>query len=299
MLVVTGFPYYELTREIASILGGVEVGVAEKVFPDGEFYVRILEPDKIPSNDVVVVSTTYPKQESSLLKTMLLIDAVKQNNPKRIIAVIPYIAYSRQDKVFLPGEPVSACMVLKTLKTIGLDVLVVVDIHSPKTLECFGGPAYNVLVSDLLVKAALKYLENPIVLAPDQGALERASYAARTLGLNYDFLVKSRDRVTGAITYKPKELSVKGRDVVLVDDIISTGGTIAEASRILLQQGARRVVVAATHGLLVGDALKKLKEAGVEKLILANTLLVKHEHELIEYVNITEALKPVLEKITS
>ena len=295
MLVVTGLPGYWLVNAIASGLGGVEIPVYEKLFPDGELYVRLLNPEKVSNRSVVLVSTLYPDQGRSLLRTLLIIDAIKQSNSGRVIGVIPYLAYSRQDKVFMPGEPISACVVVKALKNTGLDALLTVDVHSQRVLECFGDQACNILVSDLMVGNALKYLEKPIVLAPDKGALERASFAARVYGLEYDYLEKTRDRVTGAVSYTPRELSVRDRDVVIVDDIISTGGTIAEATRILYKSGARRVVVAATHGLLVGEALKKLEEAGVYKLILADTLLVRYDHPLVEYVDITpriiEAIK--------
>jgi len=298
MLVVTGLPGYWLVNAIASGLGGVEIPVYEKVFPDGELYDRLLYPEKVSNRSVVLVSTLYPDQGRSLLRTLLIIDAIKQSNSGRVIGVIPYLAYSRQDKVFMPGEPISACVVVKALKNTGLDALLTVDVHSPRVLECFGDQARNILVSDLMVGNALKYLEKPIVLAPDKGALERASFAARVYGLEYDYLEKTRDRVTGAVSYTPRELSVRDRDVVIVDDIISTGGTIAEATRILYKSGARRVVVAVTHGLLVGEALKKLEEAGVYKLILADTLLVRYDHPLVEYVDITpriiEAIKEQL-----
>jgi ribose-phosphate pyrophosphokinase len=298
MLVVTGLPGYWLVNAIASGLGGVEIPVYEKVFPDGELYVRLLNPEKVFNRSVVLVSTLYPDQGRSLLRTLLIIDAIKQSNSGRVIGVIPYLAYSRQDRVFMPGEPISACVVVKALKNTGLDALLTVDVHSPRVLECFGDQACNILVSDLMVGNALKYLEKPIVLAPDKGALERASFAARVYGLEHDYLEKTRDRVTGAVLYTPRELSVRDRDVVIVDDIISTGGTIAEATRILYKSGARRVVVAATHGLLVGEALKKLEEAGVYKLILADTLLVRYDHPLVEYVDITpriiEAIKEQL-----
>jgi ribose-phosphate pyrophosphokinase len=298
MLVVTGPPGYWLVSAIASGLGGVEIPVYEKVFPDGELYVRLLNPEKVTNRSVVLVSTLYPDQGRILLRTLLIIDAIKQSNPGRVIGVIPYLAYSRQDKVFMPGEPISACVVVKALKNTGLDALLTVDVHSPRVLECFGDQAHNILVSDLMVGSALKYLENPIVLAPDKGALERTSFAARVHGLEHDYLEKKRDRVTGAVSYTPRELSVSGRDVVIVDDIISTGGTIAEATRILYKSGARRVVVAATHGLLVGEALRKLEEAGVFKLILADTLLVRYDHPLVEYVDVApriiEAIKEQL-----
>ncbi|MEM4490789.1 MAG: ribose-phosphate pyrophosphokinase-like domain-containing protein, partial [Desulfurococcaceae archaeon] len=111
-----GYPNYWLAKVIASKLKAIEIDVYDKVFPDGELYVRLANPERVALNKVVIVSTFYPEQEKRILKTMLLIDAAKNNNPSKLIALIPYLAYSRQDKVFLPGEPVSACLIMKLLK---------------------------------------------------------------------------------------------------------------------------------------------------------------------------------------
>lgn len=297
MLTVIGYPNYWLAKVIASKLKAIEIDVYDKVFPDGELYVRLANPERVALNKVVIVSTFYPEQEKRILKTMLLIDAAKNNNPSKLIALIPYLAYSRQDKVFLPGEPVSACLIMKLLKNAGVDVLLTVDVHSSRVLECFNGLSVNVMISDLLVKHALRYLNNPVVIAPDKGALERASLPAKTHGLDYDYLEKHRDRVTGEVSYSPREINVRGKDIIIVDDIISTGGTIAESSRMLLKKGANRVIVAASHGLLVGEAIKKLESAGVLKVILADTLGLRHEHKLIEYVDITDKLIEELNKV--
>lgn len=297
MTVVTGYPGYSLVKEVAEVLGAETVEIQEKTFPDGELYVRLCCPEKVVSEDVVVVSTLYPEQEKRLLKTLLIVNAARVAGAKRVVALVPYLAYSRQDKVFLQGEPISAQVIVKTFKATGVDVLVTVDVHSPRVLEYFGEVAVNIVVSDILVEHALKYLENPVIMAPDKGALERAMVAARAHGLEYDYLVKHRDRVTGEVTYTPKELVIRGRDVVLVDDIISTGGTIAEATRVLLKEGARRVLVAVTHGLLVEKALEKMVNAGVGRILLADTLGVKHVHPLVEYVSVTSRIVEELKKV--
>lgn len=287
---------YQVGYEVARELGLEVVSLHEKEFPDGELYVRIPEPAKVASKHTIVFSTLYPRQERTLLKTLLAVDAAKRAGAVGVTAVIPYLAYSRQDKVFLPGEPVSASLVVELLRSAGVDSLVTVDVHSPGVLESFQGRSLNIMVSDLLVKRALDYLKDPVVVAPDRGALERACHAARAHGLLCDYLIKQRDRVTGEVSYVPREVSVSGRDVVIVDDIISTGGTVAEATRILLSSGAERVVVAATHGLLVEGAMKKLEESGVYRVLLANTLGVRHAHPLVDYVDISSRLASELKK---
>nr|WP_157861089.1 ribose-phosphate diphosphokinase [Desulfurococcus amylolyticus] len=293
--VVTGnYPDgFNIAREVNAEV----IGITEKVFPDGEQYVRLDEPDKVRDSTILVISTMYPMQDQSLLKLLILADALARNQAREFIGVIPYLAYSRQDKVFMPGEPVSASTVLRILKSAGYSRLVVVDFHSNSLLSDFKSYLVNILVSDLLVKAVVDKLDKPVILAPDKGALERARFAAESIGLDYDYLVKSRDRVTGAVSYAPREVSVEGRDVVIVDDIISTGGTIAEASRILLKQGARRIFVAASHGLMIGNALSRIMDAGVQRIILANTLSSRLEHPLVEYVDISSRIASVLREL--
>ncbi|MEM4717688.1 MAG: ribose-phosphate diphosphokinase [Desulfurococcaceae archaeon] len=284
---IVGFPGYWLPAEIAGKIGAEEVRVTERSFPDGELYIRLVDYDKIPLRDVILVSTFFPEQDRKIWKTLLILDAIRNNNPKRIIAVRPYLAYSRQDRIFLPGEPVSACVVVKILRNLGVNILLTVDVHSNRVLECFGDGGYNIMVSDILVEHAMKYVDNPIIIAPDKGALDRVSHAARLLSLEHDYLVKQRDRITGEVTYMPRETCVKNRDVVIVDDIISTGGTIAEASKILTKQGARKIVVVAAHGLLAENAINKLESANVNRVILADTLLSRYDHSMLEYVDIS------------
>ena len=262
------------------------INYTQKMFPDGEKYVRILDTEKITGKDIVLINTLYPRQNDSFIETLFLIDALRRTFVRKLVVIIPYLAYSRQDKQFLPGEPVSAEVIIKSIREAGADQLVVIDAHNPQSLKSFNGCAINVLVSDILVKKALEYVENPIILAPDKGALKRVEYAAVKHGLEYDYLIKSRDRITGEVSMTPKELNVHGRDVVIVDDIISTGGTIALATKHVKKQGARKVVVAASHGLMIGNALEKIKGAGVEKIILGNTLGIKHSDNIIEYVEV-------------
>jgi len=279
---------------IAEVLGAELVGVHEKVFPDGEQYVRLLEPEKVQGSTTLVITSMYPGQDQSLTRLLILADALVRNNALMIIGVIPYMAYSRQDKVFMQGEPVSALAVLNALKSARYSRVFTVDFHSKAVLSEAGSYIVNIMVSDILVKAVAGSLVKPVIIAPDKGALERARIAAESIGAEYDYLVKSRDRVTGEVSYSPSEINVAGKDVVIVDDIISTGGTIAEASRILLKNSARAVYVAASHGLMAGSALQRIIEAGVKRVVLGNTLSIVHAHPIIEYVDIAGRVASVV-----
>ncbi|QOR94319.1 ribose-phosphate diphosphokinase [Thermosphaera chiliense] len=296
-VIVPGRNYSEQAARIASILNYPLAKVYWKEFPDGEQYVRIENPELLSAKTAVVVNTMYPGQDRSIMETLMLVDACARAGAIDVKLVIPYLAYSRQDKLFLPGEPVSFSIVLKTLRNAGATGLVTVDSHSPERLAEFQGETVNLLVSDLLVQEALKYSSNPVVIAPDKGALKRAEYAAVKLGLRFDYLVKTRDRVTGQVSYQPREISISGEDIVIVDDIISTGGTIAEASKLLLENGASSIIVAATHGLMLGNALEKIRAAGVRKIILADTLASRIRDDLVEYTDVSRRLAEAVEKV--
>ncbi len=295
-VVIIGKNYGVYEYSYVSATGFKHVEVSSKIFPDGEHYVRISDPEAVRNDKVLIINTMYPRQNDSLLETLMLIDAARRAGASGITVLITYLAYARQDKVFLDGEPVTAEIVIKSIKMCGADALAVIDIHNPETLKAFNGRSTNILVSDVLVEKAVESLENPIVIAPDKGALGRAKYAAERLGLEYDYLVKSRDRITGEVSFSPKEISVKDRDVVIVDDIISTGGTIALAAKTLYSKGARKIVVVATHGLLVGNALNKIRSSKVVKVYLANTLGIKH---VDPYIRVIDISRNVVSKLRS
>lgn len=294
LIIIPGRNYIDESIELAKKIGAEVLNVKYKVFPDGEKYVRIENSEKIMGKPVIISNTMYPSQNDSFIETLMLINASIKANASRIVAYIPYLAYSRQDKVFLTGEPVSAEIVLKTLYYTGIDCLITIDIHSEQVLKELNKCFYNIQVFDILFNNVKHLVNDPIVIAPDKGALNRAKYLADKFSLQYDYLVKERDRVTGEITIQTREIDIRNRDIVIVDDIISTGGTIAEASRKLIEKGARRVIVCASHGLLIGNAIENIKKAGVLKIVLANTLGIRFQDPFIEYVDVSERIAKIL-----
>jgi ribose-phosphate pyrophosphokinase len=275
-VVISGGGLDIIAEKIAAGLNAELIRPVLRVFPDGEHYIRIEDTSNVKDSCIVLVDTMYPWQNDSLLRILMIHDAVWRLGARCIVDFIPYLAYARQDKIFLEGEPVTGELVLNLL-TRGVKNLVVVDIHSRRLLTSREN-VLNLLFFDKLVSKIItdNNVEDPIIISPDTGALHRAEYAARRLKLEYDYLVKHRDRITGQVTLEPKRLNVRGRDVVIVDDIISTGGTIAKAARMLLEQGANEVYVAASHALLVGNALEKILSSGVRKIYTLQTLGVRH-----------------------
>lgn len=244
--------------------------IEEKSFPDGERYVRV--PQRI-EGEAVLVHSTHPPQDERLIQLLLAIDAVKNAGASKVVVVVPYLAYARQDKRFMEGEPISVGVILRSLQAVGADAFVTVDVHNPSSLdEWLRIPHLNVLPAAQLAEYFKGTLHHPLVLAPDRGALHRARAVAEALGASYDYLEKRRDRTTGELSLLPKSIEAEGNDVLIVDDIISTGGTLVLAAKSMLRSGARRVYAACTHAILASGALDKLYGAGVSDVVATDTV---------------------------
>ena len=253
---------------LSSSMGARLCEPAYKTFPDGEDYVRLT--CSVKDEQVVVVKTMYPDQDRSLVTSILIADALKEAGAGDVILVAPYMAYARQDRAFLEGEAVSIRAVMRALWSAGYHALVTVELHKDESLKHFPGRALSVRPFAYMAKA-IGLDGDVVVLSPDMGALPRARELAAELGASYDYIEKQRDRVTGEVTMRPKELDVSGKRVVIVDDIISTGTTVAKAAQILRSLGATDVKVIVAHALLAPGAENRLREAGIGVIHAANT----------------------------
>ena len=266
MKIIPGPSSTKLGNSIAEILGIETVRIAHKKFPDGESYIRF--EGEVAGEEVAIVQTTGPPQDTNLIQLFILADAAKDLGAKRVIAVVPYLAYARQDKRFLPGEAISIQTIGKLLKASGIDELLTVNVHQEKVLEKFEIPARNVSAIGLLANYfKSRGLEGAFALAPDKGASEFAIEASKILGGGYGWLHKERDRYTGEVKTEEKTLDVSGKDAIIFDDIISTGGTTANAVKILKKQGARRIFAACVHPLMIGNAKERILQSGAEEIV--------------------------------
>ncbi len=246
-------------------LGGEVIDAEIRKFPDGEKYVRVLG----SAEEVTVVQSTFRPQDEHLLELLLIGDALKERGVKRLRAVVPYLAYSRQDRVTKDGEPVSVRAVMRALG-IYYDELYVFDLHNPETLRFFPGKAINVSPARAIAEYFGEKLGDGIVLAPDKGARERAKAVAEKLGFEFSHFEKRRISPT-EVEMRPVDVDVSGKNVLIVDDIISTGGTMVKAANLLRELGAKKVFVAATHGVFAEGAIERVGKA-VDELAVTNTI---------------------------
>ena len=273
----------DIAGGMANMMDARIVKAASKRFPDGETYVRI--PEELKGEEVVVVHTMASPQDRSIMELAMLVDAAKGLGSSRVIVVSPYTAYSRQDTRFLPGEPLSISLVLKLLYAAGSTGFMTIEIHKEHSLRYYPGKAISVRPYTFMAK--IIGLEGDLlVLAPDQGALPRARELAAGIGAEHDYLVKHRDRVTGEIVIEPKNIDVAGREVLIVDDIISTGGTIAKAAKSLLSMGAKSVDVMIAHILGIPGSVERIVSSGVRRIYAAYTL-PKVEDPRITYIDVS------------
>jgi ribose-phosphate pyrophosphokinase len=259
---------FELAGKISILTTWPRFLIDTKRFPDGEFYFRFEE--NISGEELLVVQSLFPSQDTHLVELFLILQTARYLKAKSINVFIPYLAYSRQDERYLDGECLSAGLIAELLQHLGADSLYTIDVHNQNVLNMYKIPAYTLSASAELAKYFVsKNLKDPFVVAPDdeEMALKRAETAAKSIGAEYDFFEKSRDRHTGDIITHSKKVNVKGRDVIIIDDIISTGKTSANVAKILKKQGARRVFIGVSHALLLGNALKLLTSSGVDEIV--------------------------------
>jgi len=268
--VIGGGASKDLAKRLARKLKAVYIQTETKIFPDGESKVTL---GKIPKKSVIlVVQSTYPPVDTNLLQALSIISQVRKIS-SRTFAIIPYMGYARQDKQFLSGEVITMSVVAKMLQSAGAKKVIVVDIHSNTALNHFNIPTENISAVPELANYFKKLnLKNPLVVSPDVGGSSRSKKFASLLKTDFIVLKKHRDRKTGRVSIQTAKVDVQGKDLILVDDIISTGDSIIKAAQFLKKQKCKRVFVACTHGLLVEDAEKKIRKAGVSRIISTNTI---------------------------
>ncbi len=273
MYIIGGTASKTVAEDLSKSLDATLARTIIKRFPDNELYVCIS--DDISGEDVIIVQTTYP--DPNIVELFLLQDAVKEAGAKRITVVIPYFGYGRQDKKFKNGEPISAKAIAKLI-SLNADEVITVDPHKEHILDFFSIPASSCSAVPELAKY-MKKKNIDLVLAPDKGALNLAKQASSIINCDFDYMEKNRIN-DKTIEIKPKNLDVHNKNVTIIDDIISTGGTMAKSIDELKKQGANKIFVECTHGLFAGEAIKHLYSAGCSGIISTDT--IKSEYSKVK-----------------
>lgn len=255
-------------------------------FSDGETRVKITP--NLRQRPVFIIQPTTPPVNDSIMELILLLDAAKRSSAKEITVVIPYFGYSRQDRKEMSRVPISASVIASIIEHTGADRILTVDIHSEQQEGFIRCPWDNVYASySLLPEIKKRKLTNLVIASPDKGGVVQATAFAQRLNAEGIAIVyKERDlRVNDASAALAMVGDVRGKDVLLVDDIIATGGTIFNAANFIKKEGARSVRASVTHGLFTGDAIKNLEESSIDEVITTDT--IAHRDEVVQNTKIT------------
>ncbi len=266
MIIVPGPASQELGRKIAELLKQKIVPIEFKRFPDGESYIRF--DGEVENEDVVIVQTTSPPQNENLVQLLLMADTAKELKARTITAVVPYFAYARQDQRFRPREAFSVKTIVTLLQACGVSKIFTVNSHNPAILKTLQVPIEDLSAIPLLAEHFKNSgFNGAFSLALGKKGLATAVEADKVLEGGYGYISTQRDRITGKVTIEEKPLPAKGRDVIIFDDIISSGGTMVKAIAWTRKQGARTVHTACVHPLLMGDAENKILQSGADSIV--------------------------------
>jgi ribose-phosphate pyrophosphokinase len=279
MIVIGGSASEQLAERVAKEVGVDPARTEIKKFPDGETYIRIH--NDVKGQDVAVIQSLYRTPDPYIFEYLLLVDTLRDLGARSIIGVAPYLAYARQDARFYPGEAVTSSSVARLFEAAGTTSFLSIDCHLHRlgdVSKVFRIPAQNLSAMQVLGRYARETFKpkNPIVIAPDEEADQWAAVVAKELDSDHVVFHKTRVRKEGLTSSKVEvdtgQVDLRGKDVVFADDIISTGGTIAEGAKACKKNGARRIFALCTHPVLAEGALKRIKAAGIVRVIGTDTI---------------------------
>jgi len=293
---LTGTSNQNLAKEVSEYLNIPLSDAIVSRFSDGEVRVQINE--SMRGEDVFVIQSLCPPINENIMELLLILDAIKRASAGRITAVIPYYAYARQDRKDKPRVPISARLLADLITVAGAQRVVVVDLHSPQIQGFFNIPVDNLHALGVLYDYLRDKVDGEtVVVSPDAGGVERARLLANKIGCPIAIIYKRRPEPNVA---EVLDLigDVKGKRAIIVDDIIDTAGTVCAASELLLSKGAIRVDVVATHGLLSGPAVERLRKSPIEEVVITNTIPAEHKNlEKLRIVSIAPLIGEAIRRI--
>tara|TARA_B100000131_G_scaffold259017_1_gene254457 strand:+ start:637 stop:1569 length:933 start_codon:yes stop_codon:yes gene_type:complete len=301
MKILTGNSNKKLSEKISKQLKTKLVNNNIKKFSDSEVYVEINE--NIRGNSIFIIQSISSPANDNLMELLLCIDALKRSSAKNITAVIPYFGYARQDRKVVPRTSISAKLVSNLITKAGADRVVTVDLHAGQIQGFFDIPVDNLFATPIFSRHIKKRIKNKnlICVAPDVGGVERTRALARKLDIGLSIIDKRRP-APGKSQVMNVVGNVSGKTCIIVDDIIDSGGTIVNAADALIKRGAKDVHVYITHGVLSGEAVKKIKKSKIKKLVITDT--INNSDKLknstnIEVLSISNLLAEAIKRISN
>ena len=293
-----------LAEEVTKTLGITLGDATLSTFSDGEIMIRINE--NVRGSDVFVIQSTCVPVNDHLIELLLMVDALKRASAGRITAVIPYYGYGRQDRKVQPRVPISAKMVADLINAVGTNRVLTVDLHAGQIQGFFNIPVDNLYAASVLLDYMKKKFDhnNLVIVSPDAGGVERARAFAKRLDCTIAIVDKRREKVNECEIMNVIG-DVKGKDTLLLDDMVDTAGTLAQAASALMSEGARKVSAACSHAVLSGPALDRINASPIEELIVTNTIPLNSKTEKCKKITVLsiagllgEAIKRIHEETT-
>tara|TARA_B110000014_G_scaffold256749_1_gene240297 strand:+ start:584 stop:1513 length:930 start_codon:yes stop_codon:yes gene_type:complete len=298
MKIFSGKSNLELANKIAKITG-VPLGKIDlDTFSDGEL--RVAFKENIRGENVFLIQSTNPPAEN-LMELLLMLDAAKRASAKTVTAIMPYYGYSRQDRKDQPRVPISARMILDLIAAAGVDRMITMDLHSPQIQGFTNVPFDNLYSRIVLFNKLEKYnlnFSNGVVLAPDIGSAKMSQSYAKKLGVGFALIDKRRPKHNVAEVVNLIG-DLKNKHVFIIDDMIDTAGTICNAARTAIENGANSVVAVATHPVLSGPAIDRLKKAPIDKIIVSDTIKIHQDKifDKLEIISVAEVFSEAIIRI--
>ncbi len=294
-MIFSGTANEELSNEIAKYLEMPLSNATINRFSDGEINVQIAQ--SVRGKDVFIIQPTCAPANDNLMELLIMTDALKRSSAKSITAVVPYYGYARQDRKAAPRVPISAKLVANLMETAGITRVVTVDLHASQIQGFFDIPVDNLYGAILFVDyIKSKKFKNPIIASPDIGGVARARYFAKKLGLDMVIVDKRREKANESEVMNVIG-DVNGKDVILIDDMIDTAGTMVKAAEALKKLGATSVMACCTHPVLSGPAFDRIENGSLDELIVTNTIPMQHNSSKIKMLSTAPMLGEVIRRV--
>ena len=293
--VFSGTANQELSRQIAKYLGIPLSEASIKRFSDGEISVQIGE--SVRGKDVFIIQPTCAPTDTNLMELLILTDALKRSSASTVTAVIPYFGYARQDRKAAPRVPITAKLVANMIETAGIDRVVTMDLHAGQIQGFFDIPVDNLYGTITFINYLKnKHLSNPIVASPDVGGVARARSLAKQLNLDLAIIDKRREKANESEVMNVIG-DANGKDVILIDDMVDTAGTLIKAAAAFKERGATSVTAFCTHPVLSGPAYERIATGAIDELVVTDTIPLKEQNEHIKVISVAPLFAEVIRRV--